>query len=366
MKKILVYGLSSTIGGTESYFMTLYRAIGLSGPVFDFLFPYDTGEIPYEREITDAGGRIFREYYQWCERKLPGAVSVRQFFNMHPGEWDGVYINIQSVDTAYRLLAEARRRGMKYRVMHAHSTGYFHDRTWKNRLYELYFHMTKRKNVTDFLACSQAAGEFAFRGTSFTVIPDAVEFDRFQADPVRRKQMRRAYHVHENTVILGSCARLVRLKNMDFALEIFRAYHKKRPDSCFLAAGDGPERERLESLIREYGLEDCVILAGAVDNVPDYLQMMDIFLLPSRFEGFGIALLEAQAAGLECFTSAGVVPGEVNVTGHVHFIDLKEPEEIWAEKILETPPVRYDETKLLKNSDYTVEASVKKLTSLFG
>lgn len=365
MKRILIYGLSAEVGGTERYFLTLYRAMDLNRLRFDFLFPHDTGTISYENVIRDAGGRIFREYYRWCERKLPGAVSVKQFFDRHPDEWDGVYINVQAVDTAYRLLTEAEHRGLKYRVMHAHSSGYFHERTLKNRLYELYFHLTKRKNVTDFLACSMAAGKFAFHSSDFTVIPNAVEFDRFRADPVKRAQMRRSFQIPDDTVVLGSCARLVRLKNMDFALKIFRAFHEKKVNSCFLVAGDGPQRQTLEGLIREYGLESCVILAGAVDNVWDYLQMMDVFLLPSRFEGFGIALLEAQAAGLECFTTADTVPQEVNVTGHVHFIDGKDPEEIWAEKILDIDPVRYDETLLLKNSEYTVEAAVKKLAECF-
>lgn len=178
--------------------------------------------------------------------------------------------------------------------------------------------------------------------------------------------MRSDYHLKEETVVVGICARLVYQKNVEFALKIFHAFCRKRPDSCFLIVGDGPERGKLEEMIKKFHLENQVILAGAVENVPDYLQMMDLFLLPSRSEGFGIAILEAQAAGLECFTSAEVVPAEVDQTGHVHFIDLNEKESVWAEAMLKADMERYDAMEQLMNSDYTVESALTGLMDVFG
>lgn len=365
MKRILVYGLSPVWGGTESYFMTLYGKIDRTQMQFDFLFPYHVRDIPYEKIIAEAGGNIYREYYQYGERRLEGAVSVREFFDIHSGQWDGIYINIQAIDTAYRLLVEARRRGMKYRVIHVHSSRCFHKLTAKNRLYEMYFHLTKRKNVTHFLACSDQAGRFAFHQSDYQVVPDAIDFERFSYNEEKRNQMRKLYQIREDTVVVGMCARLVYQKNAEFALKIFRVYHEKNQDSCFLLVGDGPERENIEQMIGEYQLTDSVILTGAVRNVPDFLQIMDIFLLPSRSEGFGIVLLEAQAAGLSCFTSRGVVPAEVNVTGHVHFVDLKKDEYVWAARISEVDRGRYDASELLKSSRYTVESSVCSILDLF-
>lgn len=100
VKRIIVYGLCETFGGTERYVLTLYRALDHSKIQFDFLFDHAAGIIPYEKEITDLGGRIYREYYKNRDKKKPGAIPVSKLFNRHP-EWDGVYINCQSVDTSY-------------------------------------------------------------------------------------------------------------------------------------------------------------------------------------------------------------------------------------------------------------------------
>ncbi len=367
VKRICVYGCSGTFGGTERYLLTMYQAIDREKLQFDFLFPHDIGNISYESKIEVLGGKVYREYYTNSERNIEGFISPEKLFHRHP-EWNGVYINWQSIDTAYRLVIAAKKRNLSYRVIHAHSNGYNRDFGIKDKIYELFFHLTKKKFVTDYLACSEQAGEWLFNISKekFMVIPNAVPFEKFAFSEDKRDKIRTKYQIANKEVVIGFCGRLIKQKNPEYLIQIFENIHKKEPMTKLLMLGDGILWDKLKTEIKKKHLENNIIMTGAVSNVEEYMQAMDCFLLPSKFEGFGIVLLEAQASGLPCFASKNVVPEETNLTGNVCFIKLEESAEKWADIILSKPLERYDKMDILLKTDYTVGKSAEKLMRVFG
>lgn len=357
MRRLCVFGMSENLGGTEVYLMTLYRVL-LSQKAdigFDFLVRHDAGVIPYEEEILKNGGRIFREYYNRGERNYPGYLEISDVLKKHP-DWCGVYINVQNIHTAYRLIVESARMNLPYRIIHAHNSGYERQPTIKEKLYELYFHATVRHYATDLLACSEKAGKWMYKKESFTVVPDAVDFTGFRRNDEIRKNTRRELKIPEGAVVLGFCGRLENQKNPVFLADIFEQFRKLKPDSYLLIVGSGSLEHDVRERIRNYGISGQVILTGSVTDVKPYLQAMDAFVFPSRFEGFGISLLEAQAAGLRCYTTSGAVPEEVNQTGRVTFLNAAQPAEIWAETIVQAGFDREDCQDILRKSPYSTDA----------
>ena len=110
-------------------------------------------------------------------------------------------------------------------------------------------------------------------------------------------------------------------------------FHKNYPDSRLLLIGQGVEEKAIKNKVKKLNLEQNVIFTGVRDDVDELFQAMNVFVLPSRFEGLGIVLVEAQAAGLPCVTSKDVVPDMVNITGNVEFVALDEPVEKWVSTI---------------------------------
>ena len=132
--------------------------------------------------------------------------------------------------------------------------------------------------------------------------------------------------------------------------------------------GEGNLRGEIERKVKELGITNKVIMPGIVENIHMMLNAMDVFILPSRHEGLGIVLIEAQANGLPCFTSKGVVPEEARVTDLLIFLSSNRSEE-WAEVILQNGMctnerfVRSSYNKIVLDTDYDIRESAILLES---
>ena len=137
MKRICFFGSSDKIGGTEIYMITAVRLLK-DKVKFDYLVPHNYKDIPFEDEVISYGGRIYKEYYSNKECNQQNYISPHEIIFRHQ-EWNGIYLNVQNIHTGYRLLEEAKKAGLTYRIIHAHNNGYMHPISFKDRLYEIYF-----------------------------------------------------------------------------------------------------------------------------------------------------------------------------------------------------------------------------------
>lgn len=126
-------------------------------------------------------------------------------------------------------------------------------------------------------------------------------------------------------------------KNHEKLLSVFQEVSRSRENASLLLVGDGELEEDVRKRTESMGLTDRVVFAGAHKDVERYYQAMDVFLFPSRYEGFGMAMVEAQTSGLACVASS-VVPDETNVDGRAVYLPLEEEDAVWAKAVLEAPP----------------------------
>jgi glycosyltransferase involved in cell wall biosynthesis len=137
------------------------------------------------------------------------------------------------------------------------------------------------------------------------VIPygaDVRAIDRIPAERVA--ELRRQLGFRSDDVVIGSVGRLVEQKDYPTQLHAFALAAARVPHLRMAIAGDGPLRSTLEHLARQLGIADRVRFLGNWNDVPTLLRSVDLFALASKFEPFGVALLEAQAAGLPIVATA--------------------------------------------------------------
>ena len=319
-------------GGIENFLMNIYRAIDKNLFQFDFII-HSKDECFYEKEIKQLGGRVYRvaqksKNYRLYEKDMNKLLSEHK-------EYKIMHIHATYAISIFDEII-AKKHGLKV-IVHAHSS----NDILKRKLIHFALKRKLSKETQYKFACSLKAAEWLFtkkslRKNSLTIINNSIDSKKFVYSLDTRKSERKAIGVEEKFVI-GIVSRLSYLKNINFLIDIFNEIYKVNKNSILLIVGEGPEKENLQNKVIKKGLEHSVIFYGKSDTVHRVLQAIDVFVMPSKCEGFGISLLEAQAAGIKCFTSKKVVPDEIkikNIDNELEFISLRKSQKYWAKEIL--------------------------------
>ena len=158
----------------------------------------------------------------------------------------------------------------------------------------------------------------------------------------------------EGKFVIGNVGRMVYQKNLFFLLDVFEKIQKKNENALLALIGNGELEKDIKNRVHEHGMDDKVFFAGAVENVEDYFQVMDVFAFPTRFEGLGTVLIEAQTAGLKCIASNSV-PKETCITSNIVYLDLEQ--DLWVREIL-----KYSNGYIRENTDEQIKAAGYDIT----
>lgn len=360
--RILQIGLSERMYGTENVVMNLYRNIDRKRYQFDFLIHHGCRHPKYEEEIIALGGHIYYQYFYMKERSTQGYLSAYSFFEMHP-EIQGVHYHVNDYSLSqFRYVMAAFRRGLPVRVIHSHNSQLM-EKVIKIYLHRIAACVLIRKYSSKLLACSKQAGRWNFGKMEFEILRNGIDTDRFTYDVAVREKMRKQYHL-ENRLVLGFAGRLHFQKNPEFLLKVLQAVNERCTRAVLVLLGEGELDGQLKREAKKEGLKN-VLFMGRVENVHEWFQAFDVFLLPSRFEGLGLVLIEAQASGLMCIAS-DYVPREAAVTGRMEYLSTADAGK-WADAVLKTD-FRYDRNRgraEVIRAGYDIRHSAKRLEEVY-
>lgn len=338
MKRILHVVSVLDLGGTEAFIMNNYRILDRSKIQFDFLV-FQKKEHPYVPEIEKLGGRIF------YTEMIPSLGNMREFSERFKaivdenGPYDAIHTHV-NLRNSFPLKA-AYECGIPLRISHSHATHLGDVGGMKSFATIIKKHMIK-KYATDFLACSEAAGSILYGNIFFKkngqIIPNGIDVERFlKKNQDSSKRLRRDWNLPDNCPLtVGNISRFDANKNCLFTIRVFNEILKKEPGAILIMGGpDGGLFRDCEKMVSDLGIKNSVRFIGKRNDITDCLKEIDLYLFPSKTEGLGIGLLEAQASG--CLSVASTsIPRMVDVgLNAICFIDLREPAEFWAQKALE-------------------------------
>jgi glycosyltransferase involved in cell wall biosynthesis len=358
-------------GGAETWLMHVLRHLEPNLCQMDFLTPADE-HYAYTDELTALGSQIFP-----ClepSKLLLYAANFQRILRAH-GPYDAIHVHIHHF-SGY-VLWLAKQSGIKARIIHSHidTSSIESTANWKRKLYVTLMKWLIASNATAGLAASRmAAADLLGAGwaqdsrwqTLYCGI-DLVPFD----DPIDTTNIRSEFGIPEDALVIGHVGRFESQKNHHFLLEIAAEVANREPNTRLVLVGIGSLRAEIEAKAVGMGLADRVIFLGARPDVPRIMRgLMDIFLFPSLYEGLGLVLIEAQAAGLPCIF-ADTVPSEADlVSSLVQRLSLQQPAAVWAETVLATRSdlSSIDLTNALNivsQSVFNIDVSVAELTKFY-
>lgn len=341
MKKILIgYVTDGRNSGIDNYIINVIGQIKDNDVKIDCLTNHIDPEM--KARLADLGAGII----QIPTLKHPFAHYRTTRDIIKRGQYDIAYFNISEAFNSLGLLAAYKCRVDKV-VVHSHSSGVnSHSgmvRFIRTFCHKVMKHLVVGRVATDYYTCSYVAGEWMFpkkvlQSSKFHIMNNAVKVDKFKFDEDIRRKKRIELEV-EDRIVIGQTGSFSYQKNSEYIVDIAEALHKKEPRALTIMIGTGDDFETVQNIVRERQLEDAVWLLGSRKDVGELLQVMDFFILPSRFEGLPIAAVEAQVSGLKTILS-DTISRETALTDRCMFLSIKDPAEKWADKILDN--INYD------------------------
>ena len=312
---------------------SLNRAAGVARFVYNMDLYHDEGRVhfdylhhssvdgvlmhdkTYDEELQGKGSHVYLVNY--ASRGLSRFVrEVDAFFEQHGAEYD--IVHCQMPNSAFCVLRDAKHAGVKHRILHSHLNN--SSDQFLHRLRNAPLNAIGKMYATDRLACSEDAGKFLFGSKPFTVIRNGIPIEQFAYDTGINSGLRAEYGIPTDAPVIGCVGRMVKQKNYPFAVKVFAQFLRKRPDAKLVFIGDGTDRAELEQAIHDEGVTSSVLLLGVREDINRLYSMLDVFFMPSLYEGLPVSCVEAQASGLPCVYSTDV-PHESDITQTGLFVD---------------------------------------------
>lgn len=310
--------------GVASYAMNYYRNIDKNKIHIDF-FLIRSIETPYYDEIKSYGGKIYilPDYKKSIKKAFKYIDCI-----LKEEKYDIIHCNV--VNSGIPFLYYAKKNKVLVRILHSHGTKSA-EKKWKEIRNNLLSPISKYYANT-FFACSKLAGDYLFKDKSYTVINNAINIERFIYNEDIRNKLRKELQV-ENRFVLGTVGRLCEQKNPGFAMKVFSQLLKIKPEAVYLWIGTGPLDNKIKEYAHNLGIEKSVFFLGNREDVNELYQAIDVFFLPSIYEGLPVAGMEAQISGLPMVVS-DTITKEMDITDTVRYIPLNQSLDQWADEII--------------------------------
>lgn len=357
MKRLLCILSNMNAGGAETFLMKLYRTIDRSQYQMDFCVNLYEKNF-YEDEINSLGGRVFKipsrkEDFKAHNKCLAAIIRDNSYKYV---------LAVSAISTCFIDLKLAKKAGAE--VCSVRSSNSSFGMSMKANAIHFLFRLLYMKYADVMFAPSDLAaislfGKKSVRSGKVIFLHNAINYEKFKFSLEDRVKHRSLLHISDDCMLIGHVGRFNTQKNHEKLIDVFYTYHQMNKKSKLLLVGIGNLQEMIKKKVECLNLSEDVIFLGLRNDVNSLLSAMDIFVMPSFYEGMPNVVIEAQANGLPCVIS-DTITREANITGLVKFAPLNGDDSIWASYISENIGKRVADTyQKFRDNNYLIEDAAK-------
>lgn len=362
MKVLVVNTVPTEKNGVTNVIFNYLETIDHQNIQMDVLMINDA-DSSYKERVSRCGGKSF-----FIKRTSTHILSyLKKLIQLIKKErYDAIHIHGNSHTMVLELLA-AKIANCNVRITHSHNT------TCSNVTFHKLLTPLFNCLYTNGFACGEDAGIWLYGKKPFTIINNGIDTNRFAFNLDSRISIRRKHQISDEEILIGNVGHFWGgVKNQAFVVKVFRELFKKDNRYRLCLIGDGSTRATIEETVGEYGLKEQVIFTGNINNVNEYLNALDLILMPSIYEGLPLTLVEQQANGLRCIVSDAITK-EADKSGNISFVSLSNDASQWASIIEKTKTDTNHERKLrsiaaisrIKIEGYSIQEESKKLLNYY-
>lgn len=263
----------------------------------------------------------------------------------------------------------ARLAGARVVILHVHSSHLKKD-GWGHRVFQGVCRFFLPICGNYYFACSDLAGAYMYGSApkkQIVYVKNGICTENFRFEKEIRRKMRECYRVEEE-LIVGSIGRFCASKNQRFLLQVFAEIQKRSPKARLLLIGQGELETELMDLADSLGIREYVIHIASTEQIREFLCMMDVFLLPSFFEGLPVVGVEAQAAGLPCVFSDRITR-QAALGDRACFLSLRRTAAEWAKVAMKAAGQASENRELyadvVRNAGYEIRDTARWLQEFY-
>ena len=349
MKKVLMFQDYFYYGGIEKIILDIKNNIGKDYHI-DILSLVNKSN---EKVIN----LLDKDYRRFFKRTFLGLGKYKNYLkNNH---YDIIHIHTYN---AFGLVyAKIAKKYCKKVILHAHNDNFNSDvlyiRHFINNIIKLLYY---RKNYT-YLAASENCNKFCFNSKKVIILSNCINYKLYQENKLTRKKYRKLYNISDNEIVIGHIGRFEKQKNHDFLIDIFKEINLLKDNYKLILIGDGLLLSKIKSKVHNLNLDNKVLFLDYRNDIPKLINMFDIYLFPSLYEGFGITVVENEVNGKYVFIS-DKISKEVIISNRVNRLSLKDSPSNWAKSIINLKRSKY----LKLDSRLDISNYIKLIESIYS
>lgn len=369
MINVLVVVGSMGVGGNERFVLNLVKYLNKNEFYIDLLIYSDDGLNQNFYEQAKNNVRCVYLLKHTNENKYKSLIKELLYTRKIVKErsYDIVHCNSCSLLGLLRTVVPAKIYSTAKIIAHSHNSG---NGKLINKLVRGVLKIILSCSIDIGFTCSDFAGKSKYtekfmKTSRYIIINNAVECEKYDFNINVREELRTKIEADFDTIVLGNVGRMDDQKNQVFLLDIVHEMKERGIKVKLVVVGDGYKKKLITEKIKEMNLFEEVYLLGVRQDVNELYNMMDVFVLPSLYEGFPFVLIEAQLNGLPCIVSEAV-SRTVDVTNNTIFLPLEKSNDKWIEAIETSKKKHLDKSQLTSvREKYDVATEIDRIGKIY-